>query len=62
MKIINSTEFQLNKDSAVTIGKFDGIHRGHRELLDRILEKKKLGLQAVVFTFDKSPAEFFANC
>ena len=61
MKIIEATNFQLNKDSAVTIGKFDGIHRGHRELLDRIIEKKKQGLQTVVFTFDKSPAEFFSG-
>lgn len=61
MKIINDTVFQLNNDSAVVIGKFDGIHRGHRELLDRIIEKKKQGYDAVVFTFDKSPAELFTG-
>lgn len=61
MKIITETEFQLNNDSAVTIGKFDGIHRGHRLILDRIIEKKKHGLDAVVFTFDPSPMELFSG-
>ena len=61
MKIIKDNCFQLNNESAVVIGKFDGIHRGHRELLDRILAKKKTGLDAVVFTFDKSPAELFTG-
>lgn len=61
MQIIRSGEFQLNTDSAVTIGKFDGIHRGHRVLLDRVLSKKAEGLSATVFTFDKSPAELFSG-
>ena len=61
MKIIRSTDFQLNNDTAVAIGKFDGIHRGHRELLDRIIAKKAEGLQASVFTFDKAPMELFGG-
>lgn len=61
MNIIRSTEFQLNSDTAVAIGKFDGIHRGHRELLDRIIEKKQAGLEASVFTFDRSPLELFSG-
>lgn len=39
--------------SAVTLGKFDGLHLGHRKLIGRILEQKKLGLEAVVFAFDQ---------
>lgn len=61
MDIITTKEFQLDNDTAVTIGKFDGIHRGHRLLLDSIIEKKKQGLKACVFTFDKSPLEFFSG-
>lgn len=34
--------------SAVTIGKFDGIHIGHRKLLDRISDCRKDGLTPVV--------------
>lgn len=61
MKIIQDNNFQLNNDSAIVIGKFDGIHRGHRELLDRVIAKKSQGLDAVVFTFDRSPAELFSG-
>ena len=39
--------------SAVTLGKFDGLHRGHQRLIQRILEQKKRGLKAVVFAFDQ---------
>ena len=38
--------------SAVTLGKFDGIHRGHRKLIRTILERKKeYGELAVVMAF-----------
>lgn len=59
--IENSTEFSLQTKSAVAVGKFDGVHLGHRKLLDRILEQKKCGLAAVVFTFDTSAAAFFGG-
>ncbi|MBR1771765.1 MAG: riboflavin biosynthesis protein RibF [Lachnospiraceae bacterium] len=62
MEIIRSTtDFQLNKDTAVAIGKFDGIHVGHRALLQEILEQKQNGLSACVFTFDPTPAVLFGQ-
>lgn len=62
MQIISGTcEFHLNGPTAVVIGKFDGLHRGHRLLIDQILKAKKDGMQAVVFTFDPSPAAFFSK-
>ncbi len=62
MEIIeNTTDFQLEKASAVALGKFDGIHLGHRRLLERILEQKKRGLQAAVFTFYPSAASFLGG-
>lgn len=62
MKIIaDTTEFQLNNKTAVAIGKFDGVHLGHRRLLQEILEQKKNGLQACVFTFDPTPAVLFGH-
>ena len=39
---------------AVTMGKFDGIHRGHRKLVEKIRERKTLGEQAVLFAIDAS--------
>lgn len=56
MKIINDTlDFQLSNESAVTLGKFDGIHRGHQKLMNKILAQKENGLTPVVFTFAKMP-------
>lgn len=51
----------MDKPTAVAIGKFDGIHVGHRKLLTEIMEQKKQGLLACVFTFDPSPAVFFGK-
>ena len=59
--IENTTEFALQTRSAVAVGKFDGIHLGHRKLLHKILEQKKEGLTSVVFTFDTSAAAFFGG-
>lgn len=62
MQIIErETDFQLDRPSAVAIGKFDGVHRGHQSLLRHVLEQREKGLQAVVFTFDPSPAALFSG-
>lgn len=60
MEIITGTkEFCPKVSTAVAIGKFDGVHMGHKMLLAEILEQKKNGLKACVFTFDPAPAVFF---
>lgn len=59
--IAGRTHFKLGKNSAVAIGKFDGIHRGHKKLLQEILACKAQGLLAVVFTFDPPASSFFAG-
>ncbi|MBQ8815654.1 MAG: bifunctional riboflavin kinase/FAD synthetase [Lachnospiraceae bacterium] len=60
MEIISGTiDFQMEESTAVVIGKFDGLHIGHQLLIDRLLEQKKKGLKAVVFTFDRSPVSLF---
>ena len=47
-----SGQFPKLTKSAVTLGKFDGIHRGHRKLIRTILERKKeYGELAVVMAF-----------
>ena len=50
-------DFSLDRPSAVTLGKFDGVHMGHQKLIEMIQEKaKQENLLSVVFTFDKIPA------
>lgn len=53
--ICNTEDFQITEKTAVTLGKFDGIHKGHQRLLNALLEKKKQGLKTVVFTFFVPP-------
>lgn len=47
-------EFPRITNSAVTLGKFDGIHRGHRKLVEKVLEQKENGAQAVLVAFGNS--------
>lgn len=45
-------------ETVVTIGMFDGVHRGHRKIISVAHEEaRELGLRCVVFTFDRHPLE-----
>ncbi len=47
---------------ALTIGNFDGVHRGHQALLTHLrAEADHRGLKAAVMTFEPHPREFFAR-
>ena len=47
---------------ALTIGNFDGVHRGHRALIDRVTARaRELDLTSCVLTFEPHPREFFAG-
>ncbi len=46
---------------ALTVGNFDGIHRGHQTMLERLRAgARKRGLTSCVLTFEPHPREFFA--
>ncbi len=62
MRIIaDTTDFKILKPTAVAIGKFDGLHRGHRELLKQILKMKRKGYLSTIFTFDLPPEVLFGK-
>ena len=47
---------------ALTIGNFDGVHRGHRALVDRVIARaREANLTSCVLTFEPHPREFFAG-
>ncbi|WP_343343254.1 bifunctional riboflavin kinase/FAD synthetase [Terrisporobacter petrolearius] len=63
MIIINSlNEVKSFDKSVVTIGKFDGIHKGHEVLIEKTVDySKQEQLTSVVFTFKNSPVSYFSN-
>ncbi len=45
-------------NSVVTVGTFDGVHAGHKELIGRLVRKaREIGGRSVVVTFDPHPRE-----
>ena len=60
MRIVTDLDqFHTRSRTAVAIGKFDGVHLGHRHLLREVLQRKEQGLRACVLTFDPLPEVFF---
>lgn len=50
-------QFQIGEPTVVTIGKFDGRHKGHQKLLREMLHlRETCGYKVAVFTFDMAPA------
>ena len=58
--ITGNTDFKLN-NSAVTLGKFDGIHLGHQYLIDQVISYKEQGYTSVMFSFLYHPYNLFSD-
>lgn len=62
MRTIRDTlDFRVETDCVLTLGKFDGLHRGHGLLMQKLAEKGQEGLAKVVFTFDIPPRVMFGK-
>ncbi len=63
MEILRGTDARASGDRAcvATIGVFDGVHRGHAALFERVAaEAKKLDARAAIITFEPHPVEVLA--
>jgi riboflavin kinase / FMN adenylyltransferase len=48
-------------ETAIAVGSFDGVHRGHQSILKQVVDEARArGVQAAVLTFEPLPREFFA--
>jgi riboflavin kinase/FMN adenylyltransferase len=62
MQVVHGhTHVPVNARAAVVaIGNFDGVHRGHRALIDAaVMKAKELGRPSAVMMFEPHPREFF---
>src|ERR1700678_1985098 len=56
MKIFHSLDELDSAPSVVTIGNFDGVHRGHRMVIDTVTARsRELHAKSVAITFDPHP-------
>ena len=48
-------DYAAGQPAAVTVGKFDGVHLGHKLLTERLCRQKEKGMVTVAVTFDIQP-------
>jgi riboflavin kinase/FMN adenylyltransferase len=64
MQIIRNIDKKQQKlpKIALTIGNFDGIHLGHKKILEKLhFKAKNLGLKTAILTFEPHPAKIFGK-
>ena len=61
MQVTHGTVVPGGGPIGLTIGNFDGVHRGHRAMLNRLVEKtREMQLPCSVLTFEPHPREYFS--
>lgn len=60
MRVTHGSTAPAGKRLALTIGNFDGVHRGHQAMLERTVARaRELRLESCALTFEPHPREFF---
>ena len=58
--ITSMAKIDIIKESVITIGNFDGLHRGHQVLIEKTTEyAKENNISSIVFTFKNHPVNYF---
>jgi len=63
MRVLHSlSEISRDKNSVVTVGTFDGIHRAHQEIIRELVNRARMREgRSVLITFDPHPKEVVAS-
>ncbi len=62
MPIFTLAEFHAARETALTLGTFDGLHLGHRALLERTVQHaREQRLQSVAFVFRRPPQNYVST-
>jgi len=63
MKIVHSLhEIHFDKNSVVTIGTFDGVHRAHKIIFDKLVNRAKaISGRSILITFEPHPREIVSK-
>ncbi|MBQ8635245.1 riboflavin biosynthesis protein RibF [bacterium] len=55
-------EISPNKKLAIALGYFDGIHIGHKKIINTLVQQARAkGVKSAIITFDKNPADYFSE-
>ncbi|MBI5453689.1 MAG: bifunctional riboflavin kinase/FAD synthetase [Deltaproteobacteria bacterium] len=61
MKVVKNSDLKGIKNSVLTLGNFDGLHIGHRRVIEKVVERaKRFGAPSVVYTFEPHPLKVVA--
>lgn len=56
--ITNNLNYKIEEPTVITLGKFDGLHRGHELLMENLFARSsEKGYKTMVFTFDIPPRQ-----
>jgi riboflavin kinase/FMN adenylyltransferase len=58
----NTDQLPVFRNAVVTIGTFDGVHRGHRQVIEKLKEEAKaIGGESVIITFHPHPRKVVSS-
>ncbi len=62
MHIIREKNFIIKENTCIALGNFDGVHNGHRALIEHCIKHSKANnLKSCIYTFDEHTTHFLGN-